>query len=153
MTMVKLTIVLSGLLLFGLISCFAIKEKKSAENGPDILASYSKGPCFGKCPVFEFLVFENGEAIYIGEKNVARIGTYTATLDSTQMSTLKNAFEKSGFSSFKGEYLSNISDLPIISIQYRQKVCDFHKRKAPEALWALASQLEEYIEKLEWKKE
>ena len=66
-------------LLITLYSCqftykpYEYQQKKS-------FISLQKKSCYGKCPIYEIEIFENGSLIFNGKKNVEKIGVYNSKL-------------------------------------------------------------------------
>ncbi|MBL0095433.1 MAG: hypothetical protein IPP46_02270 [Bacteroidetes bacterium] len=53
-----------------------------------LLVAISRGACFGACPQFKATVYKSGFAVYEGEKNVKKTGTWTARLSTQQLDDL-----------------------------------------------------------------
>jgi len=54
----------------------------------DTLFFISEGVCFGKCPVYEATIYNNGIVVYKGTENVERIGLFYAHLSQAQLDGL-----------------------------------------------------------------
>lgn len=130
--------------------CKIFQAKKTGKDLPEVLASHAYGGCFGKCAEFELTIFENGEMEYLGIENVKMEGLHTAKISDEIILELKAKFAEVRFAEMEDEYLSNIADLPTISLEYRGKACDFHQRKAPKSLTPLLKFLEALIEGSQW---
>ena len=50
-------------------SCFNLTKQKELQS-PKIIISLEKTACFGRCPVFKIIIYNNGEALYNGQKFV-----------------------------------------------------------------------------------
>ena len=50
-------------------SCFNLTKQKELQS-PKIIISLEKTACFGRCPVFKIIIYNNGEAFYNGQKFV-----------------------------------------------------------------------------------
>ncbi len=97
--------------------------KNLDKNGP-VIIQFARQACFGKCPIYNFSVYENGLLIYNGERFVEKEGTYYQVLVKSTVDSLVNTFETSSFSSFSENYptdKSAPSDLPTIELSYRNK--------------------------------
>ena len=44
-------------------SCFNLTKQKELQS-PKIIISLEKTACFGRCPVFKIIIYDNGEALY-----------------------------------------------------------------------------------------
>ena len=47
----------------------------------DTMLYYSRGACYGMCPIFELTVMKDGRAFYLGKNHVDRIGGFQALID------------------------------------------------------------------------
>jgi len=83
----------------------------NVEKGDSIVV-YSRGACFGTCPVYTLDIFENGYADYSGRNHTEKMGLWRRKLSKAEMNRIKNAVSKSDFLSLKNEYKSMIADLP-----------------------------------------
>jgi hypothetical protein len=54
----------------------------------DTLAYISRGHCFGRCPVYETTIFNNGIVLYKGIANVERTGLHHSRLSQLQLDAL-----------------------------------------------------------------
>lgn len=54
----------------------------------DTMAFISRGHCYGRCPVYEAMIFNNGIVIYKGIENVDKNGLHHAKLSQTQLDAL-----------------------------------------------------------------
>ena len=74
-----------------------------------------KTGCFGKCPDYEFILQSNGDATYIGKKNVPRLGKYKAKAHAGFMFSIKSKINEGKFFKMSTIYPANekvIEDLP-----------------------------------------
>lgn len=118
------------------------------------IISYIKTRCMGSCPSYQFKVFPDGSAQFVGEAFVDRMGTWTSELNENKLRQLKNLFTESDFFSFEERYYQAVSDLPTTYLFFKdedeKKVMDYYG--APEQLKALERQIEIFIEELDWVK-
>ncbi|MBK7887304.1 MAG: hypothetical protein IPJ86_08370 [Bacteroidetes bacterium] len=81
------------------LSCKTKKSGSSSTNNSTVnsgssnvedslLVAISRGACFGACPQFKATVYKSGFAVYEGEKNVKKTGTWTARLSTQQLEDL-----------------------------------------------------------------
>ena len=57
------------LLVLALTSCASSKEATAQAVKKEAVLYYSKGPCMGKCPVYDLLVYADGMLIYNSKDN------------------------------------------------------------------------------------
>ena len=125
------------------VSCSFLKDDDS------IVIYYAKSKCFGKCAVFKLTVFQNGNGIYEGIKNVSNVGKYSFSLDDGEFEDLKKIFIENNFNDLANNYLDDYKrDLQKYTIQLSIKTIVFHKMKAPANLSLISNFLDEKINKL-----
>lgn len=123
------------------------------ENNFPILISLRRGSCRGNCRRYEVKIFENRIAVYIGKRNVDKIGKYKCQVNEEDLSVLKKIFEDLNFERFDDEYLKKgVADLQMIMISYGEKTIKYHNRTAPKELIACFEKIESEFDKLNWKK-
>jgi hypothetical protein len=126
------------------------------QNAKDsVLIIYSKTACFGNCPVYAMTIYENGEAILEGEKNIDKIGKYSLKLSQPEIDTLLKEFERAHFFELQDRYYKPVTDLPTTFITLTlgnktKKITDYYG--APEKLKVLEEKIEEIVNKRAWKK-
>ena len=50
--------------------------EKEVEKAPELILSFRKTSCYGKCPSYEVRFFDNGLVVYHGKRNVKEIGYF-----------------------------------------------------------------------------
>ncbi|MGY8980188.1 MAG: DUF6438 domain-containing protein [Flavobacteriales bacterium] len=106
-----------------------------------------KTPCFGNCPEYEIVIFRNGEANYIGKRNVEVIGERSLSITEREIKKILSFAKKINFYLMEDEYSEKITDLPTTYIQIKnKKIIDYIG--APKEL----KKLEDKIENLIFKK-
>jgi len=121
----------------------------------DTALYYSRGACFGMCPIFELTVMRNGKATYLGKNHVDRIGRYEAQISYSDVQEVVAKAKEIGYFQLQGVYDSDkVQDLPNITtginadgILYRVR----NRYKGPAALQKLYSTLDTMIAKQNWK--
>lgn len=107
--------------------------------------------CRGTCPVFRFMVDEEGNAQYIGKRHTALIGEYQVALSTQQLAVLQSIFDNNGWRQIETDALSSYQDIQRWEVQYLDKRIALHKRSAGEDLRKIVEELEEMINQLDWK--
>lgn len=114
-----------------------------------------KTVCFGRCPTYEFRIFESGYATYTGTANVERIGNFTGYVDASLIESLRTKAQDIGIMMMLDEYNNNlITDLPAVIFQVQiggQKKMVYCRIQCPERLIDFGSHAETLIEQIEWK--
>lgn len=123
-------------------SCFNLTKQKELQS-PKIIISLEKTACFGRCPVFKIIIYNNGEALYNGLKFVKKVGEYDLKVSKREIDKILSKAKKIGFNNLKNEYSERITDLPTTYIMINnKKIKDYYG--APSKL----KDLEKMIEKI-----
>lgn len=152
------------------VSCKKKKEVVSAEkpetsspvsvvstpevNPNDTMLYYDKGACFGMCPIFTFVMYADGRAVYNGKNHVNRIGVYQSKVNTTDLQKVVDTAKKIGYFSFQDVYDNpHVTDLPTIrtgvySDGVLKKVAS--RYKGPQGLRLLYEELDTLIEAQTW---
>ena len=94
-------------------------------------------PCYGTCPSYKVVVFENDSLTYEGMRHVAKEGKMSRQLPKGTVNQLIEKFRQANFFKFQNQYTSNMSDFPTTYISFTdrgvtKKIMDYYK--APESL-------------------
>ncbi|MBP7273804.1 MAG: hypothetical protein KA974_08170 [Saprospiraceae bacterium] len=121
--------------------------------------SIKRTGCYGKCPVYEAIFYENGNVDYIGNRNVEKEGKYSARLEKTALQALKMKISEAKFLEMSDKYPIEgkmIPDLPnTITTIYdgstiKKQVKNNHN--APESLLILEKYIDAALDGLKWNK-
>lgn len=138
-------------------------NQKNPNEIPELSKVYrvvtiQKTGCYGNCPDYEFILQSNGDATYIGKKNVPRIGKYLAKAQPGFLFSIKDQIQKGNFFKMSTIYPTNeqvIEDLPDTYIMVSDNIHQIiirNNHDAPRELIDFQNELEGMIEKLDWKK-
>lgn len=119
----------------------------------DPLIEMSKGPCYGRCPVFTLTIYENGIASYKGERYTDRLGTFVRKLEKSEMERILGEFDRANFWQFRDSYRGRIPDMQSVTISYHQngkKKTVTGKEIRPNAVKWLESQLDQIAQREGW---
>lgn len=122
------------------------------------VVTIQKTGCFGDCPDYEFILHSNGEATYIGKKNVPRIGRYKTLAHSGFMFSIKSKINEGEFFKMSTIYPENkniIKDLPETYIMVSDNIHQIiirNNHDAPSELIEFQNKIEKMIEELKWEK-
>ncbi len=125
---------------------------------PSIMAKLQRKACFGKCPVFELRIYEDGLVIYKGQNHVPRIGWYEAQLDSAAVQYILKRAKDIGYFEMKSTYPPYgqvISDVPTtisyIKKEEQEKTVTNH-HSSPVRLQRFERYIDELMDTLSWKR-
>ncbi len=147
----KLSAILVCLFIFGACKSHKKVVEKNTENARQIIPqqvfSLELTPCYGTCPTYKVIVFENDSLIYEGVRFVAKEGNVSKKLPQGTVNQLVEKFRGANFFKFQNQYTSNMTDFPTTYISFTdqgitKKIMDYYK--APESL----RQLEKLISDL-----
>ena len=123
-------------------SCFNFTKQKELQS-PEKIISLEKTACFGRCPVFKIIIYNNGECLYNGIKFVKKSGEYNLKINEREVDEILSQATEIGFDNLKNEYSERITDLPTTYIMINnKKIKDYYG--APSEL----KDLEKLIEKI-----
>jgi len=124
-------------------SCFDLTKQKELQS-PKIIISLEKTACFGRCPVFKIIIYNNGEALYNGRKFVKKVGEYDLKVSKREIDKILSKAKKIGFNNLKNEYSERITDLPTTYIMINnKKIKDYYG--APSKLKDLEKMIENIV--------
>ena len=118
-------------LLITLYSCqftykpYEYQQKKS-------FISLQKKSCYGKCPIYEIEIFENGSLIFNGKKNVEKIGIYNSKLTKEDMNKILDKAKHIKFQKLQNEYIESLNDLPRTILKVKNKVIEYNSEYPKE---------------------
>lgn len=78
----------------------------------------TKGPCYGRCPVYTLRIYDNGIATYKGERHTERLGLYIKQLPMEEVTAIFNKFSEANIWQFKSVYKSDIPDFQTVSLTF-----------------------------------
>lgn len=154
-------------ILIGSIAIIGCQSKKMASNDSavteittplsdsTVIISFEQTACYGTCPVYKITVLKNGYATYHGDRHVAQIGDYFATLTEEQINGIYSKANELHFFDLKERYTTNMTDLPTSRIQINTGIKE-HKVSAygeyPENLQNFIAFLGNDFQKVVWTK-
>ena len=70
---------------------FSCKSSKMEDlKVEEAIITYSKSRCFGRCPVYDLYIFDDGNVLYKGIENVSKMGTHQATISQEELDKIKS---------------------------------------------------------------
>ena len=123
---IRQSIIVSTLFISSMFLCSSCRTKALAQKSEvqqkketkELLIEMSKTMCFGRCPVYEIRIYDDGSCMYTGKLNVEKIGSYTKTIEADELRALQNAFEENKFMEMKDEYVAQVSDISTTWISF-----------------------------------
>lgn len=111
--------------------------KNAVKTTPQQVFDLEMTRCYGTCPAYKVIVFDNDSVVYEGLKYVAKQGKVIKKFPKGTVNQLVEKFREANFFKFHNQYTSNISDFPTTYISFTdkgvtKKIMDYYK--APERL-------------------
>jgi len=130
-------------------------EVVSKDQPSDTMLYYSRGACFGMCPIFELTVCRNGKAIYLGKNHVDHIGRFQSQISHTDVQVVVAKAKEIGYFEMLPVYDNEaVQDLPNIKTGisldgnlYRVR----NRYKGPASLHKLYLELDSVVARQTWK--
>lgn len=133
----------------------ATPKTETMAEGPQVLASIERTPCFGSCPIYKATFFDNGEVKYVGKHFVENIGTYTTLISAEDLKGIKVYVDEIGYFNMEDAYPTPISDFPTcvtsVNIDGKQKSI-LNGENAPRDLTGFERFLDKLLKDREWTK-
>ena len=133
------------ILILSLFACKPGKEAVAVQEGEPML-HYSKGPCLGRCPVYDFWIYPNGNFMYKKAKGIKSNGPITGRFTSAEMEKLKTSLQNN---LEEPQIFKRVRDLPISKIRFDGKTYEYHANKAKGGLNKVNTLIEDMVRNLE----
>lgn len=83
------------------------------EKSDSLFVSLERSYCFGTCPVYKIEIYNSGFAVYTGQANTDKIGTFTTKFSKDQLNSLTNVAKEINYMSLNDVYDNpGVTDLP-----------------------------------------
>jgi Domain of unknown function (DUF6438) len=126
--------------------------EKSAKNvvptKPTQVFALEMTPCYGTCPAYKVIIFENDSLTYEGMSHVVKEGFISKKLPQGTVNQLIEKFRGVNFFKFQNQYTSNVTDFPTTYISFTdkgitKKIMDYYK--APDSLKQLETLINDLV--------
>ena len=126
---------------------------------PDTTLFFKRSGCYGECPVYSYLILENGHSYYTGVRHVDKLGKYQAILSDIALTSVDELAQGEQLWEKDAMYPSDINmwimDLPtstiILKKDGKRKIIAIN-HSAPEALMRFEKSLEAFIGRQDFEK-
>lgn len=116
-----------------ILSIFACKsgEEVVAAQQKESLLHYSKGPCLGRCPVYDFWIYSDGSFIYKRAKGIKSHRELSGRLTTEKLEKLQTSLQDN-----LGEPITfkKVRDLPVSKLRFNGKKYEYHANKIKDEL-------------------
>ena len=130
------------LLVLALAACKSSKEATISVDKKDTVLFYSKGPCLGKCPVYNLRVFSDGMVVYESRDAQRKKVSVISRLSQEEIAELTDILENS-----LGEptLFKRIRDRPVTILKCNDKEYEFHASKIDGLLKTVNTKIEDLV--------
>ena len=110
-------------------------------------------PCYGRCPIYDIKLYDNGLLLYNAKKFTDTVGCFFRVLSKEEMATLKDKFNKASFFKLAAKYPEDgntPTDLPSCILFFNngsnKKTVTDKRWKTPETLTGLEKSVDSLID-------
>ena len=129
-------------------SCKTVEKTTVQNTTADVLLTYSKSRCLGKCPVYNVKILKDGMLVYTGVDWVRQKGNVIVKLSDDELAELKHIINTATKAppAFK-----RIRDRPVTALIMNEKKYKFHGTPADDQLKTLNSRIEHWVDEVNTK--
>lgn len=110
--------------------------------------------CFGRCPIYTFIIRSDGSVRYNGLKFVARKGVFTGQVSIWYFHQLSEFIHDSGYMELKDSYSKPVTDLATVYttvvINGNRKVISHYANAGSSTLWAVEQLIDKLLPEVLW---
>lgn len=133
------------LMLLMITSCKTTEKKMTQHTTADVLLTYSKSGCLGKCPVYDVKILKDGMLVYTGVDWVRQRGNVIIKLSSEELAELKGILDNT---TEEPRLFKRVRDRPVTVLRIREKKYEFHDSQAEGQLKAINSKIEHWVDQV-----
>lgn len=87
--------------------------KDQVQDGDSVFARLRRGACFGRCPMYEVLIYQSGYATYDAKRFTDTVGFFYAHLPASKLEDIKKYANEVGYFEMEDKYDNEyVTDLP-----------------------------------------
>ena len=129
-------------------SCKTVEKTTVQNTTADVLLTYSKSRCLGKCPVYNVKILKDGMLVYTGVDWVKQKGNVIVKLSAEELAELRQMMA----TTIKvPPAFKRIRDRPVTALMMNEKKYEFHGTPADDQLKTLNSRIEHWVDQLNTK--
>lgn len=126
-------------------SCKTVENKIIQNTTADVLLTYSKSRCLGKCPVYDVKILKDGMLIYTGVDWVKQRGNVIIKLSSEELAELNGILDKT---TKAPQLFKRVRDRSVTVLRINEKKYEFHGSQADGHLKAINSRIENWVDQV-----
>lgn len=128
----------------------AFSASAGAYEPMSVIIRLERGPCYGRCPVYQITIYGDGTVRYDGQDHVRVMGAQTAVISTGTVKALADEIVKSGFFNLRDAYTeAQVTDAPFAivyaAVGGRSKTVRHYlgDRSAPKLLETIETRIDE----------
>ena len=137
-------------------SAVAFEENKKSRQAEDSLfATIKRTPCYGRCPIYEAVIYKSGYTLYTGKQFVEKAGVFSTRISKNDLRAIMAKASEIGYFNLMDEYDSPVTDFPtthtsLSSNGIKKEIKD--RVGGPESLREYEKLLDSILDKSTWVK-
>ncbi len=139
-----------------LIATFFLSTDLEAKEHRISLIGISHSGCYGTCPVYSFLVKNDGTFEYNGYRFVSHKGEHQGTVDPKALRQVLKLIASSDFMSLKDKYRRGITDMDTayttVVMDGKKKIVEDYANAGPPELRSIEQSIEKLLKSAKWEK-
>lgn len=140
-------------LVYFLCGCKAQKpDSKNLEKNGRLVLSMERTACFGRCPIYQIKLYQNGLLVYNAEQFTDTVGCFYSVLTKPEIAVIEEKLKQANFFGLADSYPVGVqtpTDLPSCIVFYnkngRQKTVTDKRFKSPEMLTYIENSIDSLV--------
>jgi uncharacterized protein DUF6438 len=121
------------------------------------VVTLERGACFGTCPMYKLVIYEDGTVVFSGYRFVGEMGIQIGQIDPEDVKSLVKEIADAGYFDLDDEYTDqSVTDLPTVMISvmgdegYKEIVHYLGDNSAPESLTQIEESIDAAVNVSQW---
>jgi len=121
------------------------------------LVTLERGACFGTCPMYSLVIYEDGTVVFMGIRFVAEAGIHIGKIEPEDAAALVESITEQGYFNLDDAYTDqSVTDLPTVMTSvlgeegYKEIVHYLGDDSAPESLTAIEDSIDAAVNVSQW---
>jgi hypothetical protein len=134
----------------------AVSNQKSDTAARAFFASIERTACYGTCPVYKMVIYNDGFVELEGIRFIDQIGSFTSKISAAQIRNFEIRAHRTGFMDMKESYDAPITDVPSATttlVLNGVSKSVYRRADFPPAILQLEVLFDELLKSQKWKPE
>ncbi len=121
------------------------------------VVTIDRGACFGTCPMYQLVIYEDGTVVFMGIRFVGATGINIGQIEPEEVTALVESITEQGYFELDDEYTDQpVSDLPTVTTSvlgeegYKEIIHYLGDDSAPDALTAIEDSIDAAVNVSQW---